>query len=721
MTAWKTAFGAVTLVLVWAIVTFGNQFLETVELIQKRDWENPQWTVNHSEIEFLQFLNAAFKAQADDTPDLDAVRLSFDIFYSRVETLRNGRLADSLRDLPGFAVELNRITQFVGSAAAIIDQPDEDLRAALPDLVRQAEAFRSTLRRLHTFTLDNWAKESVARREASIRIMIQLAAALAAGFVLLLALVVGLWRVYRENLRRQAALAEAHDRARATEARLREAQTIAKLGSWEVNADGHLYWSDETHRIFDVSPGDFDGTTESFYKRCHPDDIPRIKSAARQAWDTASDYEVSHRIVLPSGEVRTLIERAKPVLDAKGQTVRLVGTVQDITERTIAEDQLRQSQKMQVVGQLTGGVAHDFNNLLAVILGNLELLRETSDPSGHDDYIQAAIQAAERGAELTRNMLSFARKSRLEPRVIDLNKLVQETKTWSSRILPASINVEVSLLAGLWRVEVDHALAQNALLNLLLNARDAMPNGGKLTVETANLRIDQDYVDLNDEEVEPGRYVMLAVSDTGTGIEAAHLERVFEPFFTTKPTGRGSGLGLSMVLGFMRQSGGTVRVYSEVGVGTTFKLYFKACKEPATEVLAPFKSRTAPSRPGASILLVEDEPAVLDVLSTHLLQAGYAVTTAGSGDAALRIWEASEPFDLLLTDIVMPGTLQGTHLARQLRSRHPRLPVIFLSGYANEAMVHGNGLLPDDIRLMKPVRRVDLIAAVEKALKQAVN
>ncbi len=722
----RVTLAAGLLLLLWAVVILAIEFLETVEIVQKRNWENPQWTVNHAEIEYLEFLRQASLAQVEDGADLDALRLAFDIFYSRVETLNDGKITGPMRDNPGFAAELAEITDFATGATEIIDAADPDLRAALPGFAARAASIRDNLRRLNMITLENWASESIRRREASMQTLVLLAVALAGAFALLLAVVAGLWLMYRENLNRQFALTEAHDRTRAaeatlrvSEARLREAQKIAKLGAWEVNSEGELYWSDETFNIFGLSRSEFDGTIASFFKRCHPEDIPKIKMAAREAWDTQSIYEVTHRIELPTGQTRTLVERAKPSLDTSGRTTRLVGTVQDITEQTIAEAQLRQAQKMEVVGQLTGGVAHDFNNLLAVILGNLELIQERAEPSNDAAFVQAAITAAERGAELTKNMLSFARQSRLEPKVIDLNKVVHETKSWTSRVLPESIEVEVSLLAGLWRVEVDPSLAQNALLNLLLNARDAMPEGGRLTIETSNLRIDQDYVDLNGEEVEPGRYVMLAVSDTGTGIEARQLAQIFEPFYTTKPTGSGSGLGLSMVQGFMRQSGGTVRVYSELGVGTTFKLYFRACSDADSQKTVPPQRQETTTPGDARILLAEDEPAVLDVLTAHLSRAGYSVTPAPSGDAALEIWKSTDDFDLLITDIVMPGTLQGTHLAKELRALRTDLPVVFLSGYANEAMVHGNGLRSEDIRLMKPVRRADLLAAVETALETA--
>ena len=248
---------------------------------------------------------------------------------------------------------------------------------------------------------------------------------------------------------------------------------------------------------------------------------------------------------------------------------RVVLSIADVTEQRELQDRLAQSQRMEAIGQLSGGMAHDFNNLLAVILGNLELLRDADLKTSDSDLLERSIDAALRGAELTRNMLSFARQAPLEPTTVDLNRVVSNIKNWISRTLPSTTDVETSLLAGLWKVNIDASSAENALINLIVNARDAMPEGGKLTIETSNVRIDEEYVELRGEEIEPGRYVLLAVSDTGTGISEEDLERIFEPFFTTKPVGSGTGLGLAMLQGFMRQSKGAVRVYSELGVGTT--------------------------------------------------------------------------------------------------------------------------------------------------------
>ncbi len=524
----------------------------------------------------------------------------------------------------------------------------------------------------------------------------------------------------------KAALATAANRhalERALET-LELAKTSGGIGIWTLDpATGAVDWDQTNRDLHGIRLVGETGGFDDWARTLHPDDLPRVSKEFQDALDGRTPFDTTYRVILPDEQVRHLKGNALILRDSADAPTRVVGANFDISDlvekdRVIKETRsiATQAQKMESIGQLTGGVAHDFNNLLAVILGNLELIEVSDNPEETREYLEAAKAAALRGGDLTKSLLSFARQSPLEPTAVDLNQMVREIKTWSSRVIPETIDVEVSLLAGLWKAEADPSLTQNVLLNLILNARDAMPDGGRMTIETSNVRIDQEYNDLRDEDMTPGRYVMLAVSDTGVGIPKDHLEQIFTPFFTTKPVGTGSGLGLSMVQGFMKQSGGTVRVYSEPGLGTTFKLFFKVISG-ATEAVSRPPGQTRPaSKSGARILLVEDEPAVLDVLASTLELAGYQITSASSGDDALRIWEEDPDFDLLVTDIVMPGELQGTHLAQVLRERQPDLPIVFMSGYASEATVHGNGLRPEDIRLMKPVRRADLLASVEQAL-----
>lgn len=503
------------------------------------------------------------------------------------------------------------------------------------------------------------------------------------------------------------------------------AKMAGAIGIWIVDhSTGAVKWDNTNKSLHGIQIEGETGRFEDWSQAVHPEDLPRVTREFEDALKGEKPFDTVYRAILPDQSLRYLKANAIVVRDTKTNPTRTVGANYDITDliekdRALEETRLiaSQAQKMESIGQLTGGVAHDFNNLLAVILGNLELIDETDDPEEIKGSVSAALAATHRGADLTKSLLSFARQSPLEPTIIDINQLVRETKNWSSRVIPENIDVESSLLAGLWQAEADPNLSQNALLNLILNARDAMPKGGRMTIETCNVRIDEEYNEQRGEAVEPGRYVLLAVSDTGTGMSKDNLEKAFEPFFTTKPVGTNSGLGLSMVQGFMKQSGGAIRVYSEEGVGTTVKLYFKAIDD-KPDVSARQKPATeTKTQTGARILVVEDEEAVLDVLTGALTRAGYQITSARSGDEAMQIWNDDPHFNLLVTDIVMPGDLQGTQLARALRERQTKLPVVFLSGYASEATVHGNGLRPADIRLMKPVRRVDLLAAVEKALR----
>lgn len=331
-------------------------------------------------------------------------------------------------------------------------------------------------------------------------------------------------------------------------------------------------------------------------------------------------------------------------------------SITDLTDRKDLEKQrlelqgqLAQSQKLEAIGQLTGGIAHDFNNLLNVVLGNLELLREQTDDVEDHDLIDAAIAATYRGADLTRKMLTFARQAHLDPTELDLSEIVQHMDNWITRTIPASIRVEKFLLPDLWRVEADRSMVESAVLNLLINARDAMPDGGVISLETANVVLDAPLDGGTGDDLEPGRYALLAVSDTGVGVSPDDLSRVFDPFFTTKGPAQGSGLGLSMVHGFMRQSGGGARIYSNLGIGTTIKLYFPVSQ--AANGKAPLANDESERIPiaAARILVAEDQEAVVELLVRILRNEGHEVVPARTGDQALEIFRNDQSFDLLVT------------------------------------------------------------------------
>jgi signal transduction histidine kinase len=381
---------------------------------------------------------------------------------------------------------------------------------------------------------------------------------------------------------------------------------------------------------------------------------------------------------------------------------------EQIAEREKVEATLRQTQKIEAVGHLTGGVAHDFNNILQVVVGGLDMLQrravkwELSDKVRHDlgRYLGDIMAAAQRGAGLTKQLLAFARRQPLEPKDTDLNKLVQGMSELLRRSLGEQIAIETVLAGGLWRTQCDANQLENALLNLAVNARDAMPEGGRLTIETANAHLDEAYV-RHHQDVEPGQYVLIAITDTGAGMPAEIMAQAFEPFFTTKEIGRGTGLGLSQVYGFLKQSGGHVALYSEIGLGTTVKLYLpRSLKARETDApLAPPVEAAADGPRIETVLVVEDDESVLSLSVATLADLGYGVIQARDGHEALRQLEAHPSIDLLFTDVGLPNGLNGRQLADKARLSRPGLKVLFTSGYTRNAIVHG-GRLDDGVALI---------------------
>ena len=436
-----------------------------------------------------------------------------------------------------------------------------------------------------------------------------------------------------------------------------------------------------------------------------------------ELFKVGSVSNVPFDFVRKDGKIVSVLMSVILEYDEAGEFVRSLAVMFDNTEAKRAAAQLQQKQRLDAVGQLVGGVAHDFNNLLAIIQGNLEFLEMNPDHPNRQEFIENALDAAKRGASLTQQLLSYGRKAHLSPTLVDLNAVVAKSDRLVRRLFPSNITIETVTGGGLWNISVDSAILETAVLNILNNARDALPDGGRLTIETCNVRIGEDYVDSRNEEIVPGRYVMLAISDTGTGMDSETLAKVFEPFFTTKEVGNGSGLGLSMVFGFMRQSNGAIRAYSELGVGSTFKLYFPAVSreghadEPETVI-------SGDGGTGKLVLVVEDEDKVRQVLAEQLRLDGLRVTECATGDAAFQQLEGGLRPDLLLTDIVMPGSLQGPELAKRARELFPDLRVLFISGYPSEAAIHGNGVRPEDKHLTKPVGQSDLVKAVMDLLSE---
>ncbi|HEY1427856.1 MAG TPA: ATP-binding protein, partial [Caulobacteraceae bacterium] len=403
-----------------------------------------------------------------------------------------------------------------------------------------------------------------------------------------------------------------------------------------------------------------------------------------------------------------------PVDASDGVGERLIVSIRDITERVRAQERLQESQRMEAIGQLTGGVAHDFNNLLQVIRGNLELLqRSVAGDERAELRLKNALYGAERAAQLTRQLLAFARRQPLEPKVVNLSRLVSDMADLLRRTLGESIEVETVVAGGLWNTIADPAQVESALLNLALNARDAMPSGGRLTVEITNAVLDEAYA-REARDVTPGQYVMLAVTDTGEGMSDDVRARVFEPFFTTKTEGRGTGLGLSMVYGFVKQSSGHIQIYSEPGQGTTVKIYLPRSRQP--EPAPPPPAPDIAIDLGRTVLVVEDEDAVRAATLAILDELGYRCLEAADAQSALALIKSGVHVDLVFTDVVMPGPLRTRDFAQALTELRPELPILFTSGYTDNAIIH-QGRLDEGVQLIsKPYAKAELARRLAQLL-----
>ena len=420
---------------------------------------------------------------------------------------------------------------------------------------------------------------------------------------------------------------------------------------------------------------------------------------------------------LPGG-VRVWESVLAPVRNDEGRIDRIVGSSRDVTEREQSEEQLRRAQRMEAVGHLTGGVAHDFNNLLQVIRGNLEMIAaRVKGDEKTEQRVKNALHGANRAAQLTRQLLAFARRQPLEPKVVNLGRLVNDMTDLLRRTLGEAVEVETVVAGGLWNTLADPAQVESAVLNLAINARDAMPGGGRLTVELTNAVLDEAYT-RRDADIQPGQYVLLAVSDTGQGMSPETLAHVFEPFFTTKGEEKGTGLGLSMVYGFVKQSNGHVQIYSELGHGTTVKIYLPRSRRKEEEAVAAPADETLQGR-SEVILVVEDDELVRTAAVAMLRELGYACIHAHDGASAVSILEDGAKIDLLFTDVVMPGPVKSRDMAVRAQTLRPGLPVLFASGYTENAIVH-HGRLDEGVHLLsKPYTREDLARRVRTLLNQA--
>jgi PAS domain S-box-containing protein len=533
--------------------------------------------------------------------------------------------------------------------------------------------------------------------------------------------------------------------SRAAAELLAMAEQAGRLGvvEWDVPA-GTVRLSSHCLALYGLDRFNFDGRYETFLACVYREDRPRATACMEQAFaDREAQLEVDYRIIRPSdGELRWIEARRLIFYDGAGTPRRVVGVSVDVTEqkrasaqhraftetleeavrartheleaqheaRRKAEDLLRQSQKMEAVGQLTGGVAHDFNNLLTVIMGGLDVIGRELAKLG--DIPSAArigrardlaMQGAQRAAILTNRLLAFSRQQALDPGPLDANRLVADTAELLRRTLGEAIALETVLAGGLWLAFADHNQLETAILNLAVNARDAMPEGGKMTIETANTYLDEAYAEAVAEPLEPGQYVLIAVADTGSGMDRSALERAFEPFFTTKVAGRGTGLGLSQVYGFVRQSSGHVRIYSEPGHGTTVKLYLPRHQGADAQVPATKRAAGAARAIGRETVLVVEDDEALRVFAVEALgELGYRVLHAADAQVALDILDGEPGIDLLFTDVVMPGGMNGRQLADEAAKRRPLLKVLFTTGYTRNAIIHHGRLDPGVNLIGKP-------------------
>ena len=492
---------------------------------------------------------------------------------------------------------------------------------------------------------------------------------------------------------------------------------IADCAIYMLDRDGRVTtWNPGAERIKGYSAAEIVGQHFSrFYTEAERNS--GIPARALEIAANRGKYEAEAWRVRKDGTQFWASVLLDAIRDRSGAIIGFAKITRDMTERRAIQEQLHQAQKMEAIGQLTGGVAHDFNNLLTVILGNLDALAQHIAPENlrARRSLDQATRGAQRAATLTSQLLAFSRRQPLNPRPTDVNRLVLGVSELARRSIGENIAIETVLGAGVWRVEVDAHHLESALLNLAVNARDAMPEGGKLTIETANTRIDEQYA-APFAEISPGHYVLICVSDTGIGMTKDVMARAFDPFFTTKPLGQGTGLGLSQVFGFVKQSGGHIKLYSEVGEGTTVKIYLSRAaaaseemesEEPVAEIRGDRKE---------TILVAEDDDDVRIYSTESLRDLGYSVLESADGPSALRILERHPEVNLLFTDVGLPG-MNGRELVEQARQRHPGLRVLFTTGYARNAIVHQGRLDAGVDLLTKPFSRAQLASRIREVLE----
>ena len=501
----------------------------------------------------------------------------------------------------------------------------------------------------------------------------------------------------------------------AAEDRMRFAMEASRVGVWEVEfATGVARWSETLEALHGMAPGTFGGTFPAFLEQIHPDDRAAIGEEIERATRQHTDANIEYRSTWPDGTVHWLSGVGRTFYDSAGTPLRAAGIGLDVTERRSLEEQYRQSQKMDAIGQLAGGVAHDFNNLLTAIHGYGSMVADDLGPdSPHQADLAEILRAADRAASLTRQLLAFSRRQILAPGALNLSDSLRAMQPMLTRLIGEHIDIAVRAPDDIGRVIADAGQIEQVILNLAINARDAMPDGGTLLLELVNVVVTESYQQ-HHIELNPGAYVMLAVSDSGVGMDADTLTHVFEPFYTTKALSKGTGLGLSTVYGIVNQSGGSVLVYSEPGHGTTFKVYLPRV-ETEPEVTAIAES-TETRRRSETVLVTEDDEALRTLVRRILETRGYRVLVAATPHEALRIANSdTSDIHLLLTDVVLPE-MGGRSLAELLVANHPGLRVLYMSGYTDDAIVHRGVLERDTQFIQKPFGHEALLRKVQETL-----
>jgi len=511
-------------------------------------------------------------------------------------------------------------------------------------------------------------------------------------------------------------------------------QEIARIGFWELDpVDMTVFWSRIVYELFGRDDGSGPPTWPDMLSMMHPEDAEHLstKIEAMKRGDS-NVFELDIRVPNEGTETFTSGARRAPKTDAgwlhmlvrgegyrsdDGRLLRIIGTTQDVTEQRRVEQQLLRSQRMEAIGRLAGGIAHDFNNLLSAILGfsRFALEAQPHDSQTRED-IEEVIRAAEQGRILSQQLLDISRKRPVRPEIFVPNELIERSARMLSRALGDNLQLELSLQDDLWSTRIDPSALEQVLMNLVVNARDAMPSGGKLSIETSNVELDDGYVMAKGVDVVPGEYICISVSDTGVGISEEIRDHIFEPFFTTKGE-EGTGFGLSTCFGIVRQANGYIWVYSQPGEGTTFKVYLPQVTPDGTRRRLPPVDPTTDGRGSEPVLVVEDEPQILRIAERALRDAGYKVLAVGSCERALEIHATGVPIDILVTDIDMPE-MNGIELAARMRETEPGLRVLFMSGYAEHAAVGHGVLAEDDALLPKPFTPTRLAQRVRQLLDE---